>query len=131
MQALRFPEPGYYENTKTLETDIEIGADGSVKLLSPLPSWLKPGRAHVRMTVESLEEMPKRQKLTATPDMIARRATALENIRKLNPYRDIIDPVEWEETARCRTTIETRDLGYEYRHLCMPARLRNCKRYAH
>jgi hypothetical protein len=26
---------------KTLETDIEIGADGSVKLLSPLPAWLQ------------------------------------------------------------------------------------------
>ena len=35
----------------TLETDIEIGADGSVKLLSPLPPWLKPGRAHVLLTV--------------------------------------------------------------------------------
>ena len=35
----------------TLETDIEIGADGSVKLLSPLPAWLKPGRTHVLLTV--------------------------------------------------------------------------------
>jgi hypothetical protein len=39
----------------TLETDIEIGADGSVRLLSPLPAWLKPGRAHVLMTVGSVE----------------------------------------------------------------------------
>ena len=35
----------------TLETDIEIGADGSMKLLSPLPAWLKPGRTHVLLTV--------------------------------------------------------------------------------
>lgn len=76
---------------KTLETDIEIGTDGSVKLLSPLPAWLKPGRAHVLMTVESVEEKPPHRKLTATPEMIARRATALEKIRKLNPYRDIAD----------------------------------------
>ncbi len=50
----------------TLETDIEIGADGSVRLLSPLPAWLKPGRAHMFMTVEPLPELekPKRQKLT-------------------------------------------------------------------
>lgn len=85
---------------KTLETDIEIGADGSVKLLSPLPAWLKPGRAHVLMTVESVEEIPKRQKLTATPEMIARREAALKNVRKLNPYRDITDPVEWQREMR-------------------------------
>ena len=35
---------------QTLETDIEIGVDGSLKLLSPLPSWMKPGRVHVIMT---------------------------------------------------------------------------------
>jgi len=109
MQALRFLEPGYSPPMKTLETDIEIGADGSVKLLSPLPAWLKPGRVHVRMTVESLEEMPKRQKLTATPEMIARRVTALEEIRKLNPYRDIIDPVEWQREMREDRSLPDRD----------------------
>ena len=31
---------------------MEIGADGSVRLLSALPGWLKPGRVHVRLTVE-------------------------------------------------------------------------------
>ncbi len=83
---------------KSLETDIEIAADGSVRLLSPLPAWLKPGRARVLMTVESVQEqnLPKRQALTATPDMIARRAAALEVIRKLNPYRDITDPLAWQ-----------------------------------
>ncbi len=35
----------------TLETDIEIAADGSLRLFSPLPHWLKPGRAHVVLTV--------------------------------------------------------------------------------
>ncbi len=84
----------------TLETDIEIGADGSVRLLSPLPAWLKPGRAHVLMTVESVEEKPKRRQLTATPEMIARREAALENVRKINPYRDITDPVEWQREIR-------------------------------
>lgn len=94
---------------KTLETDIEIGADGSVRLLSPLPGWLKPGRAHVLMTVESVEEKPKRQKLTATPEMIARRMTALEEIRKLNPYRDIADPVEWQREMREDRPLPGRD----------------------
>ena len=94
---------------KTLETDIEIGADGSVKLLSPLPAWLKPGRAHVLMTVEAAEDKPKRQKLTATPEMLARREAALENVRKLNPYRDITDPVEWQRETREDRPLPGRD----------------------
>jgi len=94
---------------KTLETDIEIGADGSVKLLSPLPAWLKPGRALVLMTVESVEEKPKRQKLTATPETIARRVKALEEIRKLNPYREISDPVEWQREMREDRPMPERD----------------------
>jgi len=90
MQALRFTEPGYSPAMRTLETDIEIGADGSVKLLSPLPAWLKPGRAHVRMTVESLEEKPKRQKLTATPDFLARQQ-ALFGSRVLPDSQSILE----------------------------------------
>jgi hypothetical protein len=93
----------------TLETDIEIGVDGSMRLLSPLPAWLKPGRAHVLMTVESLQEKPKRQKLTATPETIARRAAALKEIRKLNPYRDITDPVVWQREMREDRPLPGRD----------------------
>ncbi len=95
----------------TLETDIEIGVDGSVRLLSPLPTWLKPGRAHVLMTVEpQLElEKPKRQKLAATPEMITRRVAALEEIRKLNPYRDITDPVAWQQEMREDRPLPGRD----------------------
>ena len=93
----------------TLETDIEIGADGSLRLLSPLPAWLKPGRAHVLMTVESAEEKPKLRKLTASPEMIARRAAALEEIRKLNPYRDITEPVEWQREMREDRPLPGRD----------------------
>ena len=86
----------------TLETDVEIGADGSVKLLSPLPAWLKPGRAHVVLTVDSPPQggKPKREKLIATPEMIARRMAALEEVRKLDPYRDIADPVAWQQEIR-------------------------------
>ena len=94
---------------KTLETDIEIGADGSMKLLSPLPAWLKPGRAHVLMSVESVDEKPKRQKLTASPEMLAQRATALEKVRQLNPYREIEDPVEWQRDIRQDRPLPGRD----------------------
>ena len=35
----------------TLETDIEISTDGSVRLLSPMPDWLQPGRNHVLLVM--------------------------------------------------------------------------------
>lgn len=87
----------------TLETDAEIMADGSLKLLSPLPAWLTPGRAHVLLTVETSTTgsvKPKRQKPAATPEMIARRLAAFEVIRKLDPYRDIKDAVAWQREIR-------------------------------
>jgi hypothetical protein len=93
----------------TLETDIEIGPDGSMRLLSPLPAWLKPGRAHVLMTVESAQEKPQLEKLTATPEMIARRSAALAAVRKLNPYRDIADPVSWQREMREDRPLPGRD----------------------
>ncbi|MEZ5388084.1 MAG: hypothetical protein R3F13_21465 [Prosthecobacter sp.] len=60
----------------TLETDVEIGADGSVRLLSPLPAWLKPGWAHVRLTVATPAsgDMPK---------MVARRMAALSELQAM------------------------------------------------
>ena len=109
MQALRSTKSGYLADMKTLETDIEIGADGSVRLLSPLPAWLKPGRAHVLLTVESEEEKPKLQKLTATPAMVAQREAALEKIRKLNPYGHITDPVAWQREIREDCPLPGRD----------------------
>jgi hypothetical protein len=74
----------------TLETDIEIGADGSVRLLSPLPAWLKPGRAHVRMTVGPVQEVQKRQKITGKPDFLARQQ-ALFGSRVLPASQAILD----------------------------------------
>ncbi len=101
MGALRSGECGYAFGMNTLETDIEIAADGSMKLLSPLPDWLKPGRAHVVLTVaEGTESKPKRQISQASPEMIARRMAALEKVRELNPYRDISDSVAWQRSIR-------------------------------
>ena len=85
----------------TLETDVEVSADGSLKLLSPLPEWLKPGRAHVLLSVPNgASPKPKRVIPTATPEMLAKRAAAFEAVRKLNPYRDITDPVAWQREIR-------------------------------
>ena len=49
-------------------SDITTDAVGSVRLRSPLSAWLKPGRANVLMTVESVEE-------TAILDFINSRPT--------------------------------------------------------
>ena len=108
-QAFTSPKFGYSPAMNTLETDIEIGPDGSMKLLSPLPAWLKPGRAHVLMTVESMQGKQKSQKLTATPEMISQRAAALAEIRKLDPYRDITDPVAWQREIREDRPLPDRD----------------------
>lgn len=86
----------------TLETDVEVAADGSIRLLSPLPDWLKPGdRTHLLLVAAAGEAVkPRKQVPTATPEMIAARVAALEEVRKLNPYRDIEDSVEWQRQIR-------------------------------
>ena len=75
---------------KTLETDVEIGADGSVRLLSPLPAWLKPGRVHVLMTVDSVEEKTMRRKRAIKPDFLARQQ-ALFGSRVLSDSQATLD----------------------------------------
>lgn len=94
----------------SLETDIEIAADGSLKLLSPLPDWLKPGRTHVLLTLaDDSGTKPKRQIPKATPEMIARRMEALHQVRELNPFRDIADPVAWQREMREDVKLPGRD----------------------
>jgi hypothetical protein len=87
-----------------VETDIEISADGSVKLLSPLPAWLRPGRAHAVMTVTALEDSSartKRQMPVATPEMLAKRVAAFEGLRELGGLGDMIpDPLAWQREMR-------------------------------
>jgi len=86
----------------TLETDIEIPADGSMRLLSPPPTWLKPGRAHVVLTMaEATEDKPKRQIPKATPEMIAKRVEALAELRAMGGLKDVIpDPMAWQKEMR-------------------------------
>ncbi len=87
-----------------LETDIEISADGSVKLLSPLPAWLRPGRAHAVMTLTAVEisgAKTKRQIPAAAPEMLARRAAAFDGLRAQGGLRDMIpDPLAWQREMR-------------------------------
>ena len=61
------------------------------------------------MSIEFVDEKPKRQKLTASPEMLARRATALEKVRHLNPYREIEEPIEWQCDIRQDRPLPGRD----------------------
>lgn len=85
----------YTRAMHTLETDVEVHADGSLKLLSPLPEWLKPGHMHVVLSVPNgTSPKPKRVIPTATPEMLAKRAAAFEAIRALGGLKDVVpDPL--------------------------------------
>ena len=70
----------------TLETDVEVSADGSLKLLS-VPHEASP--------------KPKRVIPIATPEALARRAAAFEAIRAMGGLKDVIpDPVAWQREIR-------------------------------
>jgi hypothetical protein len=56
-------------------------------------------RAHLLLVAAGAAK-PRKQVPTATPEMIAARLAALEKVRKLNPYCDIEDPVEWQRQIR-------------------------------
>lgn len=95
---------------KTLETYAEIHPDGSLKLLSPLPDWLKPGRKRLVLVVETDDTPPERIPPQATPDMLARRKQALEELRALGGLGNIIpDPAAWQRELREDRPLPGRD----------------------
>ncbi len=97
----------------TLQTDVDILADGSLKLLSPLPDWLRPGRAKVLLVVDTAADAaskPKRQKLVATPEMVAARKKAYAELRAMGGLRDVIpDPAAWQREIREDVVLPGRD----------------------
>lgn len=96
----------------TIRTEVEITTDGGLKLLSPLPAWLKPGRAQILVMVKDDTDVamkPKRAKLVATPEMLEARKAALNAVRQLNPYREITDPVAWQKEIRKDRPLPFRD----------------------
>jgi len=79
---------------KTLETDAEIHADGSMKLLSPLPGWLKPGRRRLLLVVdEPVGESP----IPPQPETLL---DTLKRLRELGIFSKIDDPVAWQREIR-------------------------------
>lgn len=96
----------------TIRTEVEITAEGGLKLLSPLPAWLKPGRAQIMVLVKDDPEQPvkpRKQIPPATPEMLAARKKALYAVRECNPYRDILDPVAWQKEIRKDRPLPFRD----------------------
>ncbi len=88
---------------QSLETDADISLDGNVKLLSPLPAWLKPGRAHLLIVLSDANGTTgtKRRPPPATSEMLARRKAAYAGLRALGGLSDVIpDPAAWQREIR-------------------------------
>ncbi len=86
----------------TITAILTADDDGSLHL--PLPSEFQHRRVKITATIEAADEpsdlQPRRTLPLATPEAITRRETAFEALRKVNPYRDIDDPVAWQREIR-------------------------------
>ena len=79
---------------------------------------------------DSASPKPKRVIPVATPEMLTKRVAAFEAVRKLNPYRDITDPVAWQREIREDAVLARQGImidcrhaaGHEHRHLRLQAR---------
>jgi hypothetical protein len=96
----------------TITAILEPDADGTLHL--PLPEELRHGKVRVEATIEAVETAASpikapRPRRVATPEMLERRKAALIEIRRLNPYRDITDPVAWQREQRVDRPLPGRD----------------------
>jgi hypothetical protein len=105
------PNRAKFRFMPSLETDIEVGADGSLRLLGPRPAWLKPGRLHVLLSVaDTRSGSAKSLPPPATPEMIAERKAALERLRAAGGLTDVIpDPAAWQQEIRTDVVLPARD----------------------
>jgi hypothetical protein len=71
--------------------------------------WPDGTQVHIEPVMPIPTTKAKRQKLTATPEMIALRKAALDEVRKLNPYREIDDPAAWQKEIRADRPLPFRD----------------------
>ena len=95
---------------KTLDTEAEILPDGTLRLLSPRPDWLEPGRRRVLLVIdEPAPGASARIAPQATPEMLAQRKQALAELRELGGLRDIVpDPLEWQREIRADRPLPNR-----------------------
>ena len=92
-------------NSREITAIVEPDEDGTVHV--PVPPELRTGRFKVTAWLEPVDESGR--PLPATPEMIERRAEALEAVRKANPFRGIKDPVEWQREIRKDRPLPGRD----------------------
>src|SRR4051794_5813840 len=96
----------------TITAILEADADGTLHL--PVPEQLRRGKVRVEATIEAVESAPAlvkapRAPLVATPEMLERRKAAMAEVGRLNPYRDIVDPLAWQKEIRKDRPLPGRD----------------------
>lgn len=94
-----------------IRANVEITEDGGLRLLTPLPGWVKPGVAEIVMLSQASEVAgnPPRRPLEATHEMLEARRKAFDEVRRLDPYREISDPVAWQRDMRVDAVLPGRD----------------------
>lgn len=77
----------------TITAILEPDVDGTLHI--PIPADMRSSKVKVTATLESVGEP-----IVALDAQVTRRLEALEALRKLNPFRDIVDPVAWQREIR-------------------------------
>jgi hypothetical protein len=100
------PARRYSSVMSTITAILEPDADGTLHL--PLPPELRGGRIEITATLKPAEEIS-RAMHRATPEMLRKRQEAFAELRRLNPFRDIPDPVAWQREIRKDRPLPGRD----------------------
>jgi hypothetical protein len=91
----------------TITAILEADADGTLHL--PLPPELRHGKIEVTATLKAATGTSSAL-LRATPEMVARRKSALRGLRGLGGLQDVIpDPVAWQREMRQDRSLPGRD----------------------
>jgi hypothetical protein len=86
---------------------LEVDADGTLHL--PLPAEFRHGKVEVTATLR-LANRTSPTIPRAEPDQIARRKTALRELRNLGGLNDVVpDPMEWQREMRHERPLPGRD----------------------
>src|SRR3954464_10792729 len=96
----------------TITAILEADADGTLHL--PLPEELRQGKVRIEATLEAVAGGTSPAKKTrtpfvTTPEMLEQRKAALAELRRLDPFRDITDPVAWQREQRKDRPLPGRD----------------------
>lgn len=90
----------------TITAVFEPEVDGTVHL--PVPEELRGGKVRVTATLEAVFPVPK-PKPMADLETLRRRRDAFEKVRRLDPFREIGDPVTWQKEIRMDRSVPNRE----------------------